>query len=111
MDFKKAPSVNGNALTDNSGTILVARLPIKPPLAMSFSQNGDIYFVAHESMTFTTPTEAGTGTLTYYKAVAATPTTFNTISSWPTSFAVGDILKVNCASISTYKATTLGRSA
>jgi hypothetical protein len=83
---------------------------IKPPLAMSFSGNGDIYFVAHESLTLTTPTEAGTGTLAYTRALAAAPTSFSTLT-FPGTLAVGDILKVTLSGISGYKAATLPRSA
>lgn len=83
---------------------------VKPPLAMSFSGSGDIYFVAHESMTLTTPVEAGTGTLAYTKALAAAPTSFSALT-FPGTLAVGDILKVTLTGISGYKATTLPRSA
>lgn len=82
----------------------------KPPLAMSFSGNGDIYFVCHEAMTLTTPTEAGTGTLTYTRALAAAPTSFSTLT-FPGTLAAGDILKVTLSGISGYKAATLPRSA
>jgi hypothetical protein len=83
---------------------------VKPPLAMSFSGNGDIYFVAHESLTLTTPTEAGTGTLAYTRALAAAPTSFSTLT-FPGTLAIGDILKVTLSGISGYKAATLPRSA
>lgn len=83
---------------------------VKPPLAMSFSGNGDIYFVAHEAMTLTTPVEAGTGTLAYTRALAAAPTSFSTLT-FPGALAIGDILKVTVSGISGYKATTLPRSA
>lgn len=81
-----------------------------PPLALYWSANGDIYFVAHEAMTLSTATEAGTGTLTYTKALAASPTSFSG-TTLPVTLAAGDVLKVTCASIGTYKAATLPRTA
>lgn len=81
-----------------------------PAKEVFFEANGDVYIVAAEAMTLGAATEAGTGTLSYAKAAAATPTTFNS-TTLPVSLAVGDILRVTCASIGTYKAATLPRTA
>lgn len=97
-------SLAGKSDTGHTHTIVYA------PLAMCFSQNGDIYFVAHETMTLATPQAAGTGTMTYTCAQVGTPTTFEAVS-WPLTLHQGDILKASCASISGYKALTFARTA
>jgi hypothetical protein len=105
------PAVAPSALATHAALTSTAHGGIvRPPLAMSFSGNGDIYFVAHEPMTLTTPVEAGTGTLAYTRALAAAPTSFSTLA-FPGTLAVGDILKVTLTGISGYKAATLPRSA
>jgi hypothetical protein len=105
-----APADIGAAAASHTHTVANITNFVYAPLAMSFSQNGDIYFVAHAAMTLAAAQEAGTGTMTYNVAVAATPTSFST-ATFPLTMAQGDILKVTCASISTYKALTFGRTA
>lgn len=137
MDFKQPPKVNTQAITDASGNftgpaknankvfagpasggdatptfryLVAADMPIFAPILASFSANGDMYIVAPESMTLETPTTAGTGTLTYNKAVAASPTSFST-ATFPLTLATGDILRITCAAISGYRAVSFQRSA
>ena len=82
-----------------------------PGLSVSFAANGDVYFVAPQAMTFgSSPTEAGTGTLVYAKALAASPTSFST-QALPITLATGDILRITCSGISGYKAATIQRTA
>jgi hypothetical protein len=83
-----------------------------PPVAASFTAAGDAYMPIHEALTLNVAgkVEAGTGTFTIAKAVAATPTSFSTITT-STSFAAGDVLKITAASVTGYCAVTIPRTA
>ena len=80
------------------------------PVSFSFNANGDAFFVAREAMTLGNAREAGTGTLSYTKALAADTATFSA-ATLPVSLAVGDVLKVTLASTTSYKSLTLERTA
>ena len=80
-------------------------------VSFSFKTNDEQYFVINTALSLGTPVERGTGTLTYAKALSATPTSFTTISAWPTAFAAGDVLRVTSTGVSGYKAATLPRTA
>jgi hypothetical protein len=41
------------------------------------------------------------------RALAADQSTFSTVSSWPLSMAVGDVLRVTISGVGTYKAVTV----
>jgi hypothetical protein len=83
-----------------------------PPVAASFTAAGDAYMPIHEAMTLNVAgkVEAGVGTFTIAKAVAATPTSFSTITT-STTFVAGDVLKITAASVTGYCAVTLPRTA
>jgi hypothetical protein len=83
-----------------------------PPVAASFTAAGDAYMPIHEALTLNVAGKvtAGTGTFTIAKAVAATPTSFSTITT-STTFAAGDVLKVSAASVTGYCAVTIPRTA
>lgn len=85
---------------------------VLPPVAASFTAAGDAYFPAHEAMTLNVAgkVEAGTGTFTIAKALAAAPTSFSAITT-STTFAAGDVLKVSAASVTGYCAVTIPRTA
>lgn len=82
------------------------------PIGVSFNDNGDAYYAVPEAMTLElgSAIEGGGGTIAYAKALAANTTSFSSASG-STSFAVGDVLKVTCSSLSGYKAVTIPRSA
>jgi hypothetical protein len=83
-----------------------------PPVAATFTAAADAYFPVHEALTLNIAgaVTAGTGTFAYAKALAASPTTFNAITT-STTFAAGDVLKITAASVTGYCAVTLPRTA
>lgn len=102
----------GYAISDAyTKTEIDAALALRVPFAaFSWDVDGAVYLVAPVAMTLDTPIVAGTGTLAYAKALAASPTVFNTVTL-PVSLAVGDVLRVTVTSVSGYKALTLTRTA
>jgi hypothetical protein len=103
---------SGVAVTDDSGddaTVVTINKPTEY-LSFAFNDNGDAYFVAPVAMTLDTPVVGGTGTLSYAVALAADTTSFSADTA-PFVLAAGDVLRVTVASITTYKAVTLERTA
>lgn len=93
----------GHITSASNGTILT-------PIALSWNSDGDIYFVAPEDMTISSVVSGGTGTLAYAKALAADTASFSTVTL-PEDLETGDVLRVSCTGVGTYKAATLVRSA
>jgi hypothetical protein len=83
-----------------------------PPVAATFTAAADAYFPVHEAMTLNIAgaVTAGTGTFTFEKAEAATPTSFSAITT-STAFLAGDVLKISAASVTGYCAVTIPRTA
>jgi hypothetical protein len=104
---KAAPA--WSAITGKPSTFAPSVLP---PVAATFTSASDAYFPVHEAMTLNVAGKvtAGTGTFTIGKALAATPTSFTTITT-STSFAAGDVLKLTAASVTGYCAVTIPRTA
>lgn len=85
------------------------RLGGLPDISVSFNADSSAYYVAPVATTVDTATTAGTGTITYAKALAASPTSF-TNSALPITLAAGDILRFTCTGLSGYKAVTVRRT-
>lgn len=67
-----------------------------------FTADGSVYFTFPRAMTLdSVSAQPGTATLAYAKSLNATPTSFSTVSTWPTSFAAGDTLRVTATGVST----------
>ena len=77
-----------------------------------FTADGAVYLTLPYAVSLNTPSATpGTATLAYAKSVAATPTSFSAVGSWPTSFAAGDTLRVTATSVSTRENVALARTA
>jgi hypothetical protein len=99
------------ALADAAALRTALAFAAPKDVSVSFTDNGDAYFVAPEAMTLAaSPSVGGTGTLAYTKALAADTTSFSS-TSLPVTLAAGDVLKITVSGISTYKGVTLRRSA
>lgn len=109
-----ATTTYGRALlTLANAAALRTAVAYTPPqdVSVSYTANGDAYYVAPEAMTLAaSPAVGGTGTLAYTKALAADTTSFSA-ASLPVTLAAGDVLKITVSGINTYKAVTLRRSA
>lgn len=82
-----------------------------PPLAVYFTSSGQINFVAHSGMALGFPYLAGSGTLVYEKANAATQTTF-AATNFPVYLSFNDVFRVTCsANIGTFRSATFPRIA
>ena len=82
-----------------------------PPLAIYFTSSGQINFVAHSGMVLDRPYLAGSGTLVYEKANAATQTTF-AVTNFPVILTFNDVFRVTCsANIGTFRSATFPRIA
>jgi hypothetical protein len=98
---------------DAAGTIsVVVDPPDLAPVDVTFTAASDAYKPFHKAMTLNIAgaVTAGTGTFTYAKALAASPTSFSAITT-STSFAAGDVLKITAASVTGYCAVTIPRTA
>jgi hypothetical protein len=91
---------------DPANTLTISASGSAPPVSVTFTANGDAYFVSDRAYTLAVAREAGTGTLAYATALAANPTSFSS-ASLTITLAVGDVLRITCSGIGAYKAVTL----
>lgn len=89
---------------------LAAALALRVPLlAWYWDSDYDEAFAAPEAMTISAGMERGTGTLTYAKALSATPTVFTTVTL-PVTLAAGDVLRITATGVTVSKSLTLRRT-
>lgn len=103
-------------ITSNGGstwqaTIADARATAIDPLMFTPVANGDVYWrcpAPGYTLKLGAVGKQGTGTLAYAKSLAASPTSFSSVSG-DTAFAEGDVLRVTLSSMGTWVAFDIPR--
>lgn len=109
----------GNYIYASGTTTLAQRTPTQVKSDLGFEDfyvnplgDGDFHWPFRTAMTLdlTNAMKRGTGTVTYAKALSATPTTFTTVTG-STSFAAGDVIRITVADYADYLALAIPRTA